>query len=372
MEEEDRGRVWRLYGWFSGLMACGSCFGAAAWTARMICLEIYFKGNVSPDPVQMTSLVALAYNWQAFFLVTYAIVFLCLSTAKLMVLDRMSVFAAPQSTRLQKRVAVAGRVVMAVVVLGNAVGLAANVRAAVHYQKAAEAMSTASAYLASNNTEYFDNFYTLSREEVQRGGSAVSVQSFCEVTVLLLIVIAFVVVGVFSARRVSLALREVEKMRGTGVRTFSTLRTSMHRTPGQAESRVLADATMQGTALRLQVVGTSAFVFVAFLVRAAFATMNAVAYQLRDASKSCPSLCDASCRDVYFLITQWMNYTPEFQLIIVLISSPLALLVALWGMTPKATLQLMKSKERETLVPLTTLFSSKMPVHETVPIIGTV
>jgi hypothetical protein len=48
-----------------------------------------------------------------------------------------------------------------------------------------------------------------------------------------------------------------------------------------------------------------------------------------------------------------MNYTPEFQLMIVLVSSPLALLVALWGMTPKATLQLMKSKERETLVPLT-------------------
>jgi hypothetical protein len=344
MEEEDRGRVWLLYGWFSGLMACGSCIGAVAWTARMIGLEIYFKGNVSPDPVEKTSLVALAYRWQAFFLVTYAMVFLCLSTAKLMVLDRMSVFAAPPGTRLQKRWTVAGRVVMAVVVLGNAVGLAANVRAAVHYQKAAEAMSTASAYLASNNTKDFDDLYTLSREEVQRGGSAVSVQSFCEVAVLLLIVIAFVVVGVFSARRVSLALREVEKMRG--VRTFYN--------PGQAESRVLADATMRGTALRLQVVGTSAFVFVAFVVRAAFATMYAVAYQLRDASKPCPTLCDPSCRDVYFLITQWMNYTPEFQLMIVLVSSPLAMLVALWGMTPKATLQLMKSKERETLVPLTT------------------
>ena len=338
MEEEDRGRVWRLYGWFSGLMACGSCFGAAAWTARMIGLEIYFKGNVSPDPVQKTSLVALAYSWQAFFLVTYASVFLCLSTAKLMVLDRMSAFAAPQGTRLQKRWAVAGRVVMAVVVFGNAVGLAANVRAAVLYQKAAEAMSTASAYLASNNTKDFNDFNTLSREEVQRGGSAVSVQSFCEVAVLLLIVIAFVVVGVFSARRVNLALREVEKMR---------------HSVGQAESRVLADATMQGTALRLQVVVTTAYVFISFVVRAAFATMYAVAYQLRDASKPCPTLCDASCRDVYFLITQWMNYTPEFQLMIVLVSSPLALLVALWGMTPKATLQLMKSKERETLVPLT-------------------
>jgi len=54
---------------------------------------------------------------------------------------------------MQKLWAAAGRVVMAAVVLGNAVGLAANAAAAVHYQKAAEAMSTASAYYAANNTK---------------------------------------------------------------------------------------------------------------------------------------------------------------------------------------------------------------------------
>jgi hypothetical protein len=46
-----------------------------------------------------------------------------------------------------------------------------------------------------------------------------------------------------------------------------------------------------------------------------------------------------------------MNYTPEFQPMIVLVSSPVALLVALWGMTPKATLQLMKSSKRQMLLP---------------------
>jgi len=44
-------------------------------------------------------------------------------------------------------------------------------------------------------------------------------------------------------------------------------------------------------------------------------------------------------------LSKWMFYTPEFQLVIVLVSSPLALLVALWGMTSKATLQLMKSSQ---------------------------
>ena len=39
----------------------------------------------------------------------------------------------------------------------------------------------------------------------------------------------------------------------------------------------------------------------------------------------------------------WIGFTPEFQLTVVLISSPLALMVALWGMTSKRALQLMKS-----------------------------
>jgi hypothetical protein len=47
-----------------------------------------------------------------------------------------------------------------------------------------------------------------------------------------------------------------------------------------------------------------------------------------------------------------MAYTPEFRPMIELVSSPLALLVALWGMTSKATLQLMKSSKREALFSL--------------------
>jgi len=95
--------------------------------------------------------------------------------------------------------------------------------------------------------------------------------------VLLLIVVAFVVVGVLSARRVSSRLT-------VGV---------------DAASRVRA-AT--GRALRLQMLGTTAFVFVTFLLRSVFSTMLAVALQLRDLDKNCPGVticCDASCYNVY-------------------------------------------------------------------------
>jgi hypothetical protein len=320
MEEEDRGRVWRLYGWFTALMACGSCIGAVAWAANMMNLVNFFKGHTTTvELAEKTSIFALAYSWYAVFLVTYAVEFLCMCAAQLMVLDRLSVFAAQQDEGLRTRLALAGRVVMAAVVLGNAVGLAANAAAAVHYQKAAQAMVAASAAYAAKNTNGYDDFFSLSQQEVQRSGSILSVQLFCEVAVLLLIVVAFAVVGVLSARRVSARLLDVDA--------------------ASAEAAT-------GRGLRRRMMGTTAFVFVTFVLRAAFSTMFAVANQFRVIAKSCPEPCD-ECHNFYLHITTWMAYTPEFQLLIVLVSSPLALLVALWGMTSKSTLQLMKSKPRE-------------------------
>jgi hypothetical protein len=336
MKEEDRGRVWRLYGWFTALMACGSCVGAVAWAVRMMDLLNFFKGSDSSDPVQRASLLALSYSWRAAFLVTYAIEFLCLSAANFMVLDRLSVFSAQQDEGLQKRWASAGRVVMAAVVLGNAAGLAANAAAAVHYQKAAQAQSTASAAYASSSTKDGDNFRFLSQKEVQHSGSILSVQLFCEVAVLLLIVVAFAVVGALCARLLSSRFRQLGV--DAGYDAFM--------------------ATVQRR-LRLHMLGSTAFVFVTFVVRAALSTMYAVAFQLRDAmTESCPHPCD-ECRNVYTHILYWMTHTLQFQTTIVLVSSPLALLVALWGMTPKHMLQPMKSSRRDKALPLAIMLLKK-------------
>jgi hypothetical protein len=326
MEDQDRGRVWRLYGWFTALMACGSCVGAVSWAAYMIFLENGFKATLNLTEAQKFSLFALAYSWRAVFLVMYAVEFLCLSAAKLMVLDRMAVFAfvAFVGTGTPKLWVLAGRVVMAAVVLGNAVGLAANAAAAFYYHKAAQASSAASAAYAANNNKDGLAFESLRNEEVQRGGSIVSVQLFCEVAVLLLIVVAFVAVGVLSARRVSSWLLGVD---------------------------AASAAAATGREARLQMVATTAFVFVTFVLRAAFSTMFAVAFQLREIGESCTGACD-ECNNVYALISDWMFHTPQFQLLIVLVSSPLALLVALWGMTSKATLQLMKPRKQVALIPL--------------------
>ena len=100
----------------------------------------------------------------------------------------------------------------------------------------------------------------------------------------------------------------------------------------------------------MRFVGATAFVFVAFVLRATFSAMSAVARQWRQIDESCLDICE--CHNVYAHITVWLAYTPEFQLVVILVSSPLALLVALWGMTSKATLYLMKSSQRETALSL--------------------
>ena len=98
----------------------------------------------------------------------------------------------------------------------------------------------------------------------------------------------------------------------------------------------------------MQIVGTAAFVFVTFLLRAVYSTMSAVGKELQDYARICLSSnsCDASCFNVYTLMQRWLFYTPEFQLSVEFISSPLTLLVALWGMTSKHTLRLMQSRRR--------------------------
>jgi hypothetical protein len=163
---------------------------------------------------------------------------------------------------------------MAAVVLGNAAGLVANAAAAVRYEKTAEAMSTASVAYATKSIKDGEIFRTKGREQVELARSIASVQSFCEVAVLLLIIVAFAVVGALSARILRSRLKPIGV--DAGYDAFMS--------------------TVRRTLLR-QMLGTTAVISVTFLLRAVFSTMNAGAFQLQDFSNNlCPGnkLCDAS------------------------------------------------------------------------------
>ena len=321
MEEEHRQRVWVLYGWFSGLMCVGSVFGAVTWAFWMQFLVANFTaGTPGLSPAESSSLNAQAFYWNAAFYVTYAIEFLCLSVAKLLVLHRMADFAVPKSDGLSRRLAVGGRVVMAAVVVGNVVGLCGNVAAAVLSKQTGDLYNAAGAAFAANSTEAAKAFVVQANQKDAVANDAASVQQFCEVAVLLIIILAFAVVGIASARRVSSALRDMNDEHGAA-----------------------------GRQLRRQIVGTAAFVFVTFLLRAVFSTMNALSSALQNFDADCPTNCGIPCNNVWTLIQNWLQFTPEFQLTVVLISSPLALLFALWGMTDKRTLQHMRAGRGQTV-----------------------
>ncbi len=68
--------------------------------------------------------------------------FLCLSVAKLLVLHRMSNFAAAKGDDMSRRLAVVERVMMAAVVLGDMVGFCGNVATAVCAKKCGEWLKT--------------------------------------------------------------------------------------------------------------------------------------------------------------------------------------------------------------------------------------
>jgi hypothetical protein len=316
MEEEDRRQVWELYGWFSGLMCLGSVLGAVTWGAWMQVLVALFNGfTPGLTPAQIQSLNGQVQYWASAFYVTYAMEFLCLSVAKLLVLDCMADFELAKGGGMRRLLAVGGRVVMAVVVVGNAAGLCGNVAAAVYSKEAGDLNMASSSAFTANNTGAGNKLNNIAIQKTTVANQVGSVQQFCEVAVLLIIILAFAVVGIACARRVSSALRNMKDAQRDGA---------------------------GGRQLRQRIVGTAAFVFVTFLLRAVFATMYALANGLQTVGVGCTSACDPSCNNVWSLIQVWLTYTPEFQLSVVLISSPLALLVALRGMTSKRALQAMK------------------------------
>ncbi len=177
--------------------------------------------------------------------------------------------------------------------------------------------NAAAAAFAANSTQAADAFVVQTDQKATVAADAASLQQFCEVAVLLIIILAFAVVGVACARRVSSALR----MRGLNDEHVEAV----------------------GRQLRQKIVGTAAVVFVTFLLRAVFSIMNALSNALEIQVATCSNGCDSACNNVWTVIQNWLLLTPEFQLIVVLISYPLALLVALWGMTDKRTLQHMRS-----------------------------
>jgi hypothetical protein len=296
------------------------------------CVDYYKVLNSSlflNDAENLNSL-AIASRWTAAFKVSYAAEFLCITAAKLLTLDRMVDFATPLADARRKRWMVMKRVVMAAVLAVNAVGLGGNIGAAALNAKTADSYAAASA--ACCNSTLASETLTASLKHESDAFELSSVQMWCEVAVLLLVLSAFAVAGAVGLARVRSTMRSMT----------------------EPQRRLSITASNQ---LQLQIFSTTALIFVSFLLRSVFSIMFAVANQLQEGPlDTCDkkiyledksSLCKENCYNDFFHMRVWMATTPEFQLIVVLLSSPIAVLVALWGMTSKRMLQQMKLSQQQ-------------------------
>jgi hypothetical protein len=167
-------------------------------------------------------------------------------------------------------------------------------------------------------------------------GAVQSVQQFCEAMVCVIIIMAFLVAGYMCYFRVHQGLVAVSQSAGS-INEGSSPPSS----PLTLRQNVFERVSKRGDQLMLRIVGTVIVVFLMFLLRASFAIMNALS-EYRDVNTNGCGLCDASCQDGYVLMANWLDYTPEFQITAMVLSSPL---VSLWGMTCQRARKLLLSPQ---------------------------
>lgn len=212
------------------------------------------------------------------------------------------------------------RVVLTLVVAGNAVGLCALIVSAVYSAQSAETWYQAAKDFAANNTESFGVLNRRAFDERELALRVAAVQYFCEVFVLLATVATFVFVGVACARRV---------------------KTLLPNPPGSDNEGLQNHIAALSKKLNSKIVVTTMVIFATLLLRSVYSTMFAIANYLQDQANTCPSpltslkFCDTSCYNVYTRMQVWIDRTPEFQMSAVMMSSPFALLVARWGVIPQ-------------------------------------
>ena len=345
LSQKRKHSMWRMYGWFTGLMCCGSIFGTVSWLSYMQFLVAYFtakdrsRDSILPDAKIASDYVTVA-RFGAAYIVTNAAELCFLSVVKLMMLFRTMDLSVDQGDVVPGRWIDAARITMKVVTVLNAAGLCSTFVAAAFANDAARLYSLSAAAFAANVTgpDSGEHFFLLGGEKTQLCYKMIAVQEGCWIVVLLLIITSVVLVGSAFARFASDKLRGLSLAAEGDPEAISKVDDfSVERT--RSESRRAAAATViAGGRTRRKIVSTAVFVFVTFLLRASYEAIFGIANAFQNRAAECGnsdtvSVCDSACYNVYALMQIWLIYTPEFQMLVVLISSPLALLVALWGMT---------------------------------------
>jgi hypothetical protein len=160
-------------------------------------------------------------------------------------------------------------------------------------------------------------------EALSQGLTFAGYGSICEGCSLVIMLVSFGVAGVLCVRRFY-----------TGANIKST------------------EAGRRNNKVRLQIIVTVSTVFLTFLIRAVYAAALAASrqssitivtalvpgYERACQDQSVVPFCDP-CQGLGFIVHIWLWLCPAFSFAVFLLSSPVTILVALWGMTTDSHLQ---------------------------------
>jgi hypothetical protein len=207
----DSSGTWRLHKLFLGTGLCGSGVGIGTW----ICYRNALFSGINALAVQRgpTPLDALSYSssnlfWEGRYQIFYSLQFCLLSLSKLLVLDRLiQFFLSSCSAAVQYRTRIAINVVLAAVTLGITAMVSVSIVAATKAQEASSAFANA-------DTLFRESLFSPAAfQELQRALLLVdefrkmqAVTFALEVSLLVVIIAAFVAAGLMSLRRIEDAL----------------------------------------------------------------------------------------------------------------------------------------------------------------------
>jgi hypothetical protein len=328
--------AWGQLGLLSGMVCVGSVVGVVAWSANLQSNNFLFEAYLPGISRRQFYTVYASYlRLNAVFFIFYGFEFLGLIISKLMLLGRLTNNATQNSQVDEKEMSgvrrtwlpTVYRLMAGVVVVGSVVAMVAdavtgayNVQAAGLYDEAADACDA-----AGKDTVSTKRFHNAAIAIGTKARSAQFAQASSEALTLLLVSVAFVVIVSWSVALVRMMKRAAESALRS-VNDGVTMRASEANA-----ARIVADAMQAATEHRRRLTAACVIVSVTFPVRAALDLLQAYA-SFNDPYNPVCGPCDP-CQSTPILMHHWLLFTPEFQPIVVAMSSPLPITLSLWLLT---------------------------------------
>jgi len=377
-------RIWGKLGWFSGSVFANSVLGVIAWGSRFQNQIIYYQASARGTGIidqEKYALLTSANRWYASFYFIYPVEFLFLIIPTLMLLRRLSNHAMrsynSQDWDMDGHVGTCScigeyaleklhRVIAVVAVVCSLLGMLAMQVAAgylVHQSKLYEQAAAAcdDQGNASNLTKILINEAKTIRI-VDKKARSVSFTFYAVVLVIMcaayLVFIPFCV-SIFrrAERRLGRDLGEIEhKADNVPVlvpaeyhsREVGATAGRKVRMRSDKAKEVIGMTLAAVIAQRRRFVAACGFVLATFILRASLGFLQAYAYSDGLPNPDCATC--GPCQTEAALVLKWLDYTPEFEAIVVALSSPLPLVISLWlMMTKEERAQLMSRSSRDDL-----------------------